>query len=97
MTRWGTISQILTLIEKWIGQYNITYAYVSAYKLVEFSELQLEKYTDNDLLECMHNKAQIIQVVREPTKMFKGPGGKNLAAILIQKLWKGYKAHSNFR
>ena len=66
VTRWGTISQILSLIEKWIGQYNITYAYVSAQKLVEYSEYQLDKYTDEDLLECMQNKGQILQVTKVP-------------------------------
>jgi len=29
--------------------------------------------------------------------MFKGPGGQTLAAVLIQKMWKGYKAYSNFK
>lgn len=28
---------------------------------------------------------------------FKGPGGQLLAAIMIQKVWKGFKSNSNFR
>ena len=29
--------------------------------------------------------------------MYKGPGGQKLAAQLIQKIWKGFKAYSNFK
>ena len=29
--------------------------------------------------------------------MFKGPNGHNMAAIFIQKCWKGYRSCSNFR
>jgi hypothetical protein len=56
VTRWGTISQILDRIEKWISQYNIMFAYVNAQRLVELAEMQLEKYTTEDLLDCMQNK-----------------------------------------
>ena len=29
--------------------------------------------------------------------MFKGPAGHQLAATMIQKIWKGYRAFSNFK
>lgn len=57
VTRWGTISQILDRIEKWIGQYNIMFAYINAQKLVELAECQPERYTKEELLSCMANKA----------------------------------------
>jgi hypothetical protein len=70
---------------------------VSAQKLLEYAEMELEKYSDYDMLQCMSNKQQIEEVVYNPQLMFQGPGGHNLAAILIQKIWKGYKSYSNFK
>ena len=29
--------------------------------------------------------------------MYKGPGGPNMAAVMIQKTWRYYKAFSNFK
>lgn len=75
----------------------ISFAYVAAPKLVEYAEIELEVYTESDLLDCMANRGQILDVIKNPEKMFKGPGGQNLAAGFIQKRWKGFKANSNFR
>lgn len=38
-----------------------------------------------------------MDVVEVPKRKFKGPGGQNLAAIVIQRIWKGFKSNSNFR
>lgn len=32
-----------------------------------------------------------------PKTMFRGPGGPQLAAVLIQKHFKGWRAYSNFK
>jgi hypothetical protein len=57
----------------------------------------MEKYGENDLIDCISNKNVVYEVVKNPKQMFKGPGGHNLAAMLIQKIWKGYRAFSNFK
>ena len=36
-------------------------------------------------------------MIKGPATMFKGPNGHNMAAIFIQKCWKGYRSCSNFR
>ena len=46
---------MLSAIEKWIGQYKVTYAYVSAQRLLEYADRELEKYSEEDLLNCMSN------------------------------------------
>ena len=48
-------------------------------------------------MRTISNKDQVEAVTREPTKMFKGPGGPTMAAIMIQKTWRYYKAFSNFK
>ena len=48
-------------------------------------------------MDCISNRQQIFEVVKNPLLMFKGPGGHAIAAQLIQKIWKGYKAYSNFK
>jgi len=64
---------------------------------VEYADQEMERYSDAELLDCLSNKAQIMDAVRAPSQMFRGPGGQALAARLIQKRWKGYRAFSNFR
>lgn len=43
----------------------------------------MEKYGENDLIDCISNKNVVYEVVKNPKQMFKGPGGHNLAAMLI--------------
>ena len=57
----------------------------------------MEKYTETEFIDCVTNKKQFIDVIKGPQTMFKGPGGPEMAAIYIQKVWKGYRAFSNFR
>ena len=59
--------------------------------------MELEVYREDHLLDCFSNRAQLWDAVKTPAQMFKGPGGQSLAAKLIQKRWKGYRAYSNFR
>jgi len=64
---------------------------------LEYADRELEKYTEEDLLNCMSNIQQISDVIHNPANMFQGPGGHTLAATMIQKIWKGYKSYSNFK
>lgn len=42
------------------------FAYINAQKLVELAESQPERYTKEELLHCMANKAQILDVIEVP-------------------------------
>ena len=66
-------------------------------KLKYYSEIDLDKYTIEEFLDCINNKKQVLDVIKGPATMFKGPNGHNMAAIFIQKCWKGYRSCSNFR
>lgn len=56
MTNWGSISQLINCIEKWIGQYNITFTYVSGAKLIDYANREIEKYSVQDMIDCLVNK-----------------------------------------
>jgi hypothetical protein len=43
----------------------------------------LKKPTNDDLFECIVNKDEIANLVKIPTRMFKGPKGPDLAAVNI--------------
>jgi hypothetical protein len=43
------------------------------------------------------NFDQIEDLMENPLKMFKGPEGFNIAAISIQKKFRGYRAFYNFK
>jgi hypothetical protein len=65
--------------------------------MLHFANLDQDKYSEEDLINCITNQRQVLGVIRNPTKMYKGPGGPTMAAIAIQKTWRYYKAYSNFR
>ena len=56
ITRWGAILYLISCLEKFISQYNITFAYISAQKLIEYGELDLEKYDEYNFFDCIVNR-----------------------------------------
>ena len=43
------------------------------------------------------NEGQVLSVIKNPKKKFKGAGGPQMAAIVIQKTWRYFKAFSNYK
>lgn len=97
ITKWGTISQLITQLERFLSKYIVKFAYISSAALLNFAEMEQDRYTEDDLISTISNQAQVLAVVKNPQKMFKGPGGPIMAAIMIQKTWRYYKAFSNFK
>lgn len=88
---------LISQLEKWIGQYIVKYAQISSKQLKKFAAEDKDKYSQDDMLTCVVNQRQVVGVVKNPKKMFKGPGGPRMAAVMIQKTWRFYKAYSNFQ
>jgi hypothetical protein len=59
--------------------------------------MDLDRYTDEEYLDCVSNKDYVLGVVSNPKTRYKGPGGYKMAAIVIQTRWRGYRCYSNFR
>jgi hypothetical protein len=51
--------------------------------LVKYASLDLDRYSEEDMMNCVINQRQVIGVVKNPKKMFKGPGGPRMAAVMI--------------
>lgn len=56
ITKWGAISYLIASLEKFVGQYNINLVQISAIKLKYYAEIDLDKYTIDEYLDCINNK-----------------------------------------
>jgi hypothetical protein len=64
--------------------------------MLELADLELDKYHQDDLLSCVINLQTVLDAMRNPKVMFRGPNGPVLATIKIQTVWRRYKAYSSF-
>lgn len=96
ITKWGAVSLIIYMLEKMMSLYHIPNAVVDGAKVVILAEEELTRPNDDELLNCIVNRAQVIEIINNPVKKFKGPKGPDLAAICIQKNWRRFKAYTAF-
>jgi IQ domain-containing protein H len=94
---WGDISVIIGEIEKMLQMYLPVVAWISSRKLKLKALEQLDSYSRDDLFQLVTNIKQVKDVICNPKKMYKGPKGFELAATMIQKQYRYYRAYSNFR
>jgi len=94
IAKWGSISYILLLLEKLLGQSSVDLAYVEGRKvaLLVAGDLDLNKPSNEELFDCVVNKDQVGKQIKIPSLMFKGHEGPILAATAIQKNWRMHKA-----
>ena len=60
ITKWGAISLLLNNLEKFIQKYNLNLVYISANKLVYYADMDLDRYTDDEYLDCVSNKPALL-------------------------------------
>lgn len=96
ITKWGAVSLIIYLLERMLGLYHVPNAVVDGTKLVALSEEELTRPNNEELLDCLINRSQVEEQIKNPVKKFKGPSGPDLAAICIQKNWRRFKAYTAF-
>ena len=56
---------------------------VDVMRLLQLADLDLEKYSQDDILSCVTNRVQVDDAINNPRNMYKGPNGPVLAAIKI--------------
>jgi|TARA_B110001450_G_scaffold255214_1_gene282195 IQ domain-containing protein H len=95
--KWGPVSFILMNFEKLFTDHDVALAYVDGRQLVELARENLEKPTKEELFDCINNKEAVGKLVKIPTRMFKGPEGPILAATVIQKNFRMYKAREAYK
>ncbi len=79
-----------------LATYNVDFAYVEGKQIAKLAEEDLKKPANEDLFDCIVNKEQVGQIIKIPSRMFKGPRGPELAAISIQKNWRMYKSYTAY-
>ena len=83
-------------IEKYLTQYAVNYVYIDVNRLLQLSDLDLEKYSEEDIMSCVTNRVQVDEAIKNPKNKFKGPNGPVLAIVKIQTCWRRHKAFSAF-
>jgi len=96
ITKWGVCSQFMQQIEKFLAQYPVYHVYIDVMRLLQLADLDLEKYSRDDILSCVTNKVQVSEAINNPKNKFKGPNGPVLAVLKIQTAWRRHKAFSAF-
>lgn len=81
ITKWGAVSLIIYMLEKLMNLYHIPNAVVDGNKLVTLAEEELTRPNEEELLDCIINYSQVMEIINNPKKKFKGPKGPELAAI----------------
>jgi hypothetical protein len=81
ITKWGAVSLIIYLLERMLSLYHVPNAIVDGSKLVNLAEEELTRPNNEELLECLINRSQVEEQIKNPSKKFKGPSGPDLAAI----------------
>ena len=71
------------MLEKLLSTYNIDIAYAEGKQIAKLAEEDLKKPTTEDLFDCIVNKDQVGEIIKIPSRMFKGPRGPELAAVTI--------------
>ena len=83
--------------EKLFSDYNVQLAYVDGKQLQELAIGDLQKPSKEEIYDCVTNKDDIGQLIKVPTRMFKGPDGPIKAALVIQKNFRMYKAREAYK
>lgn len=83
-------------LERYIGQYNVTFAHIDCLRVLYFSDEEFESMTDTDLFSCIINRQQVWDSIMNPKNKFRGPQGPVLAVICIQKNYRRFKAFSAY-
>jgi hypothetical protein len=96
ITRWGSLTHLIQQVEKLIFQYSIPFCYLDSNRMLDLAELEMDKYSRDDLLSLVINLQQVVEAMTDPKVMFKGPNGPVIATIKIQTAWRRYKAYSSF-
>lgn len=81
ISKWGSISYIIHLLEKMLTNNKVPLAVVEGKKLVDLANEDLKKPQNEDLFDCLINQEEVAKFIRIPTRMFTGPNGPTMAVI----------------
>ena len=74
---------MINQLEKFIGQYNVTFAHIDCLRVLYFSDQEFDRMSNQDMFSCIINKQQAWDPIMNPKQKFRGPMGPVLAAVHI--------------
>ena len=95
--KWGPVSFIIMKFESLFKKFEVQHAVIDGRKLVELAQEKLDPPQNEEMFECIINKDEVSKSIRVPQLMFKGPEGPILAATVIQKNFRMFKARESYR
>lgn len=96
-TTWGSIQDIITGLERIMGRFNVPIAYVDGNKVALLSQLDYRQPTTDDLLDCLVNLDQVLELVNLPGRRYKGSDKEATAALSLQAVYRGHLCRQGFR
>ena len=66
ITKWGSIQQVINQLERYIGQFNVTFAHIDCLRVLYFSDQEFEQLSEQDLFSCIINKQQVWDPIMNP-------------------------------
>lgn len=92
--QWPAVASLLLQIEAICVQYDVPTATVDGKKLSNLADVVTMGATCNleSLLACIENIQEVAEVLQRPGQRFKGPSGRDAAAVVIQTFQRGYMA-----
>ncbi|XP_043933816.1 IQ domain-containing protein H isoform X2 [Protopterus annectens] len=95
---WGNILTFLECLENFLKDYAVSVAVVQGSKVAELA-LHMEincKYSKEDFLSVLENKAAVQELLECPGQRYKGQNGTEMAAVKIQSTWRRYRDRNTY-
>ncbi|ETV97891.1 hypothetical protein, variant [Aphanomyces invadans] len=87
---WGSVSKSIQELEAMLTNYSVPLAYVDGQKLMKIAAMDGTARGTMELLSCILNMDEVSSLMRRPGQRFKGKSGPDLAAVLLQSVWRMY-------
>ncbi|XP_037834285.1 IQ motif-containing protein H [Kryptolebias marmoratus] len=98
---WGSVLDALQALTKVLRDFAVPLAKVSGERLVDFCHSWGAGWRKAPsaitLLSVLENREEVSDLVSRPGQRYKGEGGVEAAAILIQSCWRRYSAKTAYR
>ena len=94
---WERIHRVIIKLEEMLRGGSAPFAFIDGKRIISLIEGNLDKSLNNELLmDCIVNQEQVAPYVKIISRLFKGPNGKELAAIVIQKNVRMYQVYTEY-
>ena len=94
---WGPIQDCIALLEALLAKYNVPIAYVDGSKMALLAQIDYRQPSVDDLLDCLVNLDQVLELVQVPGRRFRGSNSESNATTVLQAVYRGHLCRRGFR